>query len=157
MARKILKPWFSWSLIPLIILLFQYWDRPWCQPKIQLVNSHFPWPFRKCRCAQILKNSWVFFFYSKKERKRKKQGGKSVPNKRNVDLPFINFIFYLLVYRRLTAVTFMGNAFEKEDINIQRHIRMLFNVSTCLLSVDRKSFTLLYACSLQRPQRSYFI
>ncbi|KAL6081249.1 hypothetical protein STEG23_025069, partial [Scotinomys teguina] len=26
---------------------------------------------------------------------------------------------------RLTAVTFMGNAFEKEDINIQRHIRML--------------------------------
>lgn len=26
---------------------------------------------------------------------------------------------------------------------------MLFNVSTCLLSVDRKSFTLLYACSLR--------
>ena len=101
-----------------------------------------------------------FFFYSKKEKERKKKkeaGRKSVPNKRNVDLPFINFIFYLLVYRRLTAVTFMGNAFEKEDINIQRHIRMLFNVSTCLLSVDRKSFTLLYACSLQRPQRSYFI
>lgn len=153
MARKILRPWFSWSLIPLIILVFKYWDRPWCQPKIQ-VNSHFPWPFRKCRCAQILKNSWIL---KKKERKWKEAGRKSVPNKRNVDMPFINFIFYLLVYRRLTAVTFMGNAFEKEDINIQRHIRMLFNVSTCLLSVDRKSFTLLYACSLQRPQRSYFI
>lgn len=72
-------------------------------------------------------------------------GGGGVPNKLNVDLSFINFIFYLPVYRRLTAVTFMGNAFEKEDINIQRHIRMLVDVSTCLLSVDGKSFPLLYA------------
>ena len=90
-----------------------------------------------------------FFFKEKKN-----AGREDIPNKLNVDLSFINFIFYLLVFRRLTAVTFMGNAFEKEDINIQRRIRMLFDVSTCLLSVDGKSFLLLYACYLQRPQRS---
>lgn len=92
-----------------------------------------------------------------KEKKKNLLGRGDIPNKLNVYLSFINFIFYLLVYGRLTAVTFMGNAFEKEDINIQRHIRMLSDVSTCLLSVDGKSFPLLYACYLQRPQRSYSI